>query len=144
MKSLLALCAAAGLMMVTSTASAQVSPDDVAARCVSKINGIVDRCQSASAKETTECVKTIRRLLAVGRDRAARRVAAECIRSATARAEKCGDRVKRICDACVDTLLGMGAPQLARRVDAACDDAIESLRATLQREKTIIRNALGG
>ena len=93
MKSLFALCAVMGLMMITSTASAQTSPEDVAARCVNKINGIVDRCQSAAADETEECVRTIRRLLADGRERAARRVAKQCIRSATERTENCADRV---------------------------------------------------
>ncbi len=141
MKSLLTICAAAALMMVTSTASAQTDPEAVAARCVSQVNDIVDRCQSAASDETTECLKTIRRLLAAGRERAARRVAKECIRSATARTEKCVKRVNRICNACIELLQRLGAPALARRVNNVCEEAIADLRTTLQREKAAIRNA---
>lgn len=144
MKYLFAGCAALGLMMLTTTASAQTTPEDLAARCVSAVNGIVDRCQNAAADETEECVQKIRRLLADGRERAARRVAAECIETATERTEKCAKRVNRICDACIDELVDLGAPQLARRVNNACEDAISDLRSTLQREKKVIRNALGG
>lgn len=141
MKSLLTICAAAALMMVTSTASAQTDPDAVAARCVNKVNQVVDRCQSATSDETTECLKTIRRLLAVGRERAARRVAKECIRSLTAQTEKCADLVNRICNACIEKLQRLGAPALARRVNNVCEEAIADLRTTLQREKAAIRNA---
>ncbi|MFK7776657.1 MAG: hypothetical protein QM501_00880 [Gimesia sp.] len=144
MKYLFACCAALGLMMVTTTASAQTSPEDIAARCVSNVNGIVDRCQDAAADETTECVRKIRRLLADGQERAARDAARKCIRSATARTEKCAKRVNRICNACIDKLVSVGASQLARRVNNVCKTAISDLRVTLQREKNMIRNAFGG
>lgn len=144
MKLLLAFCAALGLMVVTSTASAQTSPKDLAARCVAEVNATVDRCQSAGADETQECVQEIRRLLADGRERAARRVAADCVESATERTEKCANRVKRICDACIEELVNLGAPQLARRVNDACKDAISDLRFMLQRQKNVIRTALEG
>jgi len=144
MKLLFAFCAAAGLMMATNSVSAQSSPEDVAARCANLIDGIVERCQNAAGDETAECVRKIRKLLADGRERAARRVAAECVRSATARTEKCANRVERVCDACIDTLQNMGAPHLARRINNVCDDAIATLRITLQREKHAIREALAG
>jgi len=144
MKYLFAVCAALGLMMLPGNVSAHTNPEDLAARCVGAMNGIVDRCQKAAADEAEECVRKIRRLLADGQEQAARRVAAECIQSATERTEKCANRVKRICDECIDQLLSLGAPQLARRVNNACEDAISDLRSTLQREKNMIRNALGG
>ncbi|QDT44200.1 hypothetical protein Pan241w_43080 [Gimesia alba] len=144
MKTLLAFCATLGLLMVTSTASAHTSPEDLAARCVGAVNGIVDRCQNAAADETQECLQKIRRLLAEGRERAARRVAADCIESATERTENCAKRINRICDECVDQLVSLGAPQLARRVNSACEDAISDLRSTLQRQKNAIRGAFGG
>ncbi len=144
MKLLFAFCTAAGLMMATNSAMAQSSPEDVAARCANRINEIVDRCQNAASDETTECVRKIRRLLADGRRKAARRVAAECIRSATARTEKCVNRVERLCNACIETLQDMGAPQLARRINNLCEEAIEDLRAILQRQKNAIREALAG
>lgn len=144
MKLLSAFCAAACLMAATNTVSAQSSPEDVAARCVNAVNGIVDRCQDAAGDETAQCVRKIKKLLEDGRERAARRVAADCIRSATARTENCANRVKRICRTCIDTLLDMGAPHLARRVENVCEDAISDLRTTLQREKRAIRDALAG
>lgn len=144
MKLLLAFCAALGLMVVTSTASAQTSPKDLAARCVADVNAIVDRCQSAGTDETQECVQKIRRLLADGREQAAHRVGADCIESATERTEKCAKRVKRICDACIEELVNLGAPQLARRVNDACKDAIADLRFMLQRQQSVIRSALEG
>ncbi|WP_339727002.1 hypothetical protein [uncultured Gimesia sp.] len=144
MKYLLAFCATLGLLMVTSTASAQTSPEDLAARCVGAVNGTVERCQNAAADETQECLQKIRRLLADGRERAAHRVAAECVESATERTEKCAQRVNRICDACIDQLVNLGEPQLARRVNMVCKDAISKLRSTLQREKNAIRSAFGG
>lgn len=144
MNRLFALCFTAGLMIFTNTAFADTSPEDLAARCVTNVNGIVDRCQNAAAEETVECVRKIRRLLAAGREDAARDVARKCIRSATTRTENCANRVNRICNACIDELLELGAPQLARRVNNVCEDAISDLRSTLQREKNAIRTALGG
>lgn len=144
MKYLFAFCATLGLLMVTNTASAHTSPEDLAARCVGAVNGIVDRCQNAAADETKECLHKIRRLLADGNEQAARRVAADCIESATERTENCGKRVNRICDECIDQLVSLGAPQLARRVNNACEAAISDLRSTLQREKNAIQNAFGG
>lgn len=141
---LFALCFAVGLMFLTDTALADTSPEDLASRCVSKVNGIVDRCQNAAAEETVECVRKIRQLLAAGREDAAHDVARKCIRSATTRTENCAKRVNRICNACIDELLELGAPQLARRVNNVCEDAISDLRTTLQREKNAIRTALGG
>lgn len=143
MKWVFAFVATTGLMAFTNTTYAETSPEDLAARCVSKVNSIVDRCQNAAADETTKCVNKIQRLLADGQESAAQDVAKECIRSATTRTEKCANRVNRICNACIDQLLELGAPQLARRVNNACEDAISDLRSTLQREKNAIRNALG-
>lgn len=146
MKTLFALCATTGLLLSASnTAMADdQSPERIAARCVDAIDDTVDRCAHAAAKETHECVREIRRLLAAGRIRAAHRVARACVRSATDRTEHCADRVELICDVCIDILLDMGEPQLARRVNNACNDAIERLRSILQREKNAIRTALGG
>jgi hypothetical protein len=38
----------------------------------------------------------------------------------------------------------MGEPQLARRVNHVCEEAISQLRSLLQREKNAIRTALSG
>jgi len=146
MKTLLTMCAAAGLLLTASNSASayQGSPEDLAARCVDAIDAVVERCTNATADETQECVRTIRRLLAAGRVRAAHRVARACIESATTRTQNCANRVERICNACIETLLEMGEPQLARRVNDACEEAIATLRSLLQREKNAIRTALSG
>tara|TARA_R110001592_G_scaffold359790_1_gene667058 strand:- start:69214 stop:69648 length:435 start_codon:yes stop_codon:yes gene_type:complete len=141
MKSILSLVTVLGLMLVTETVFAHTAPDDLAARCVAKVDQTIDRCESAAADETTECLQQIRRLLADGQEQAARRVAADCIDSATERAEKCAKYIKRLCNACIDELVNLGATQLARRVNQVCEDAISDIRLILQREKNTIQNA---
>ena len=149
MKTLLALCVTTGLLLsASSTASASdsidLSPDEIAARCVNAIHDVVDRCANAAAEETKRCVRKIRQLLADGQKEEAHRVARECIESATMRTRNCGERIEWICDRCIHILLEMGEPTLARRVNNACEDAIEWLLSILEREKDAIRTALGG
>ena len=132
---LLALC------LGSRTASAK-SPERIAHRCAEYVNGIVDRCRNAAADETQECVQQIRELLAEGRYEAARELAHECIRHATARTDACVDHVIEICRRCIDVLLDLGEPQLARRVANVCEDAIDELRHILEREKHAILAAL--
>lgn len=142
MKLILALTTVLGLMLVTETVSAHTAPDDLAARCVAKVDQTIDRCESAAADETAECLHQIRRLLADGQEQAARRVATNCIESATERAEKCAKYMKRLCNECIDQLVNLGATEMARRVNQVCEDAILDIRLILQREKNAIQNAI--
>ena len=141
MKVILSLMTVVGLLLITGSASAHTTPEDLAARCVAKIDHTVERCENAAADETADCLQRIRRLLADGQEQAARRVAAECIDSATERAEKCARYIKRLCNACIDQLVDLGATQLARRVNQVCEDAVADIRLILQREKNAIQNA---
>lgn len=131
------------VLALTQPVSAQ-SPERLAQRCVEYVNQIVNRCANAAADETHECIRTIEALLAEGNYERAREVAAECIRSATARTEHAAGLVESARVRCVNALLEMGAEELARRVSNACDDAIEQLRHLLQREKNAILDALEG
>jgi len=140
----LALFAANTDPVCAQTSVQPVSPVDIAERCTGQVSDVVDRCREAAAAETERCVREIRELLTAGHRKAARRVAALCIRSATARTDKCVDRVQRICNACIDDLLALGAFKLARRVHAVWEEAVAELRTILQREKAAIRNAFGG
>ncbi|QDT92720.1 hypothetical protein [Gimesia algae] len=141
MKLILSLATVLGLMLVTGTVSAHTTPEDLAARSVAKLDQVVDRCENAAADETAECLHQIRRLLADGQEQAARRVASNCIESATERAEKCAKYIKRLCHECIEQLVSLGATQLARRVNQVCEDAISDIRLILQREKNAIQNA---
>ncbi len=123
----------------------QVRADHAAAfaqECAEHVQQIVQRCQNAAAKETHECVRRINALQAQGRERAARRVARECIEQATTRTENCVEAVHKICSDCIDVLLFLGEPELARRMHNVCEDAVEKLRGILQREKQAIQAAL--
>lgn len=119
-------------------------PVEIAQRCTQRVTQIVERCDNAAADETRECVRRINALLDAGRSEAAEAVAEECVRSATQRARNCSAAIEAICDECVDILLTLGEPQLARRVNNVCEGAVEHLRISLQRQKNIIRQALAG
>ena len=128
---------------VVSTASAH-GPEEIAHRCAHRVNHIVHRCNNAASEETHECVRKINALLEQGRVDAAHAVARECIQSATERTRRCVTAVDNTCEECIDILLRLGAPELARRLANICDHAVEGLKTTLQREKNIIREALAG
>ena len=118
-------------------------PEDWAARCVARVEGLVDRCENAVADDTRQCVREIQALLEAGRVNAARQTARECLQSGHDRAERCAELIRRVCNVCIDELLDAGAIELARRVENACDDAISRLRHMLQRQENIILGALG-
>ncbi len=126
---------------MVSTATAQ-DPVDIAQRCARRVNQLVQRCDNAAAEATSECVRKINALQNAGREEAAKEVAEQCIRKATQRARNCAAAVESVCDECIDVLLEMGEPQLARRLNNICEDALEHIRTTLQRQKNIIREAL--
>jgi hypothetical protein len=146
LKTLLPLCALAGLLLChsNSTRADEASAEAIAKRCANAVDQIVDRCTNAAADETAECVKKIRRLLAAGEEQAAIRVARECVASATERTEKCVQRIDRLCSACIDLLVELGETQLARRLNRFCEEAIEHLWSILERETNAIRTALNG
>lgn len=135
---------AALLVLVLAQNAQAQSPERIAHRCVEHVNQIVERCTNAAADETHECIRRINELLEAGRYEAAREVAQQCIRSATARTEDCVRAVRQACERCINVLLDMGQPELARRVHNACEDAVEVLRHLLQRETNAIQNALEG
>ncbi len=142
MRLLSAFCTAAGFLLLSANTASAHSPEEIAAQCVEAIHKTVERCTTTTRTRAQNCVRTIRRLRAAGQEEAARRVARECIDSLTNQTGNCVTHVKRICDRCVEFLLNIGQPRLARRVDAACDNAVERLRSSLNRAKNAIRSAL--
>ena len=145
MTRLLTLCAMTAFVVFAQNNTAQAqSPEDIAARCVAEVNQSIERCRRATAKEVSECVPLIKRLVEAGRVEEAHQVARRCVTSAENRTERCVDHVKSVCRRCVTLLVGLGAPQLARRVAFTCEAAVETLRQFLQREKHAIEKALHG
>jgi hypothetical protein len=134
----------AALLAITLTAQAHVQPADVAARCVSHVDDIVDRCTGVVADDTAECVITIRRLLRAGRVDAAAAAARECHQNSRQTVRMCSGMIDDLCHECVRYLVNVGATQLARRVYNHCEDAQESLRILLDRQQEILSDALNG
>jgi hypothetical protein len=141
-KSVLAVCGLVLAALPPSLAFAHGSAEDLAARCVARIEEVVTRAERAAADETQECVRTINALQEAGRDEAAAQVADECIRAATRRAREAAQLVTRLSSVCVEQLVALGEVELARRVHSAGEDAITDLRELLQREKRAIDAAL--
>jgi hypothetical protein len=134
----------AALLTITLTAQAHVQPADVAARCVSQVDQIVDRCTEVVADDTAECVIRIRRLLRAGRDEAAAAAARECHQNSRQTVRMCSGMIDDLCHECVRYLINVGATQLARRVYNHCEDAQESLQILLDRQQEILSDALNG
>ena len=132
------------LLTITLTAQAHVQPADVAARCASQVDEIVDRCTGVVADDTAECVITIHRLLRLGRDKAAAAAARECHQNSRETVRMCSGMIDDLCNECVRYLVNVGATQLARRVYNHCEDAQESLQILLDRQQEILSDALNG
>lgn len=128
-------------LVLASSVSAS-TPEDLAARCVQKVQQVVDRATQASQDETEKCLRRIRFLLAQGDYEGAVAVALDCIASAEERTIKAAGLIDELCERCVNALREMGEPRLALRVENFCNEAIEKLRTLLQRQKMVLRNAL--
>lgn len=118
------------------------TPEEKAARCVRALEQILERNRSIAAEQTRECVRHINALQAQGNDDAAIRVARQCIASARERTANASALAKRICNACIEELIRLGEPQLARRVNHKCESVTEELRMVLQRQTHAIQKAL--
>lgn len=118
------------------------SPEDVANRCAARVEQIVERATNAAKDETRVCVRKINALQDQGRDEAAKNVARECITNATQRTRNAVRYVNAVCDECIEVLLRLDAPRLARRINHLCEEAVETLRVILNREKNVILDAL--
>lgn len=117
-------------------------PQDVAERCANKVEQVVERATNAARDETRECVRKINALQGQGRDEAAKKVARECIANATQRTRNAVRYTNAVCDECIEVLLRLDAPRLARRINNLCEEAVETMRVILQREKNAILDAL--
>ncbi len=118
------------------------SPEDLAAECVASVHRLVDRYETDAASSTRECIRKINALQGAGREEAAIQVARSCVTEATRKASLVGETIQSICDRCTNELVNLGAFGLARRVDAACGESLETLRAILERQKEAIGAAL--
>ena len=136
------LAVSATICGLSSTAQAHVNPEDVAARCVDRVESLVDRYQDVTADKGQECLATIRRLLAAGRKEAAIHAGRRCIEASRQRADDVLTDTRSLCAECIEYLRTVGAYRLAARVQNACEDAALIMGATQDRLESIIDTAL--
>ena len=120
-----------------------LNPERVAKRCVDSINQLAERCVSANVDTAHECIRRINELLDQGDEEGARRVAARCLHAIEVRSDDCVDEIHRRCRHCIELLLRLQAPELARRVHNACQDAVEHVRHSQRRTSHAIRAQFG-
>ncbi len=110
--------------------------------CAQHVEQTVQRATLAATEETRECVRRIVALKEQGQHDEALRLARECMQRATNRTEKAVEYVTQICNRCIAALLAHDEPELARRIDRLCSEAIATLRSLLQRQRNAIHDAL--
>ena len=116
------------------------NPERVAKRCVDSIDQLAERCVSANADTAHKCIRRIKELLEQGNRDGAREVARRCLNAIESRSDDCVDEIHKRCRRCIRLLLRLGAPELARRVEHACEDAVEHVRHSQRRTSNAIRS----
>lgn len=141
-----ALFSLLGLMLLAAPTFAQLPPDPeppehVFERCVREVRHAVHRCTTANEETTKECLRKIRVLLENGEEERARAVARDCIEVIENRTQRCVRYVRAECQQCIEVLLEMEAPELARKLRSICEHAVEKLHANARRAINAIRSA---
>lgn len=124
----------------TDVASDTLDPEVIARRCVNSINELAERCVLANVETAHKCIRRINELLEQGELEAAREVARRCLRVIEERSDDCVDEIHRQCRHCIQLLLRLNAPELARRVHNACENAVEHVRHSQRRTSNAIRS----
>lgn len=119
-------------------------PELVAQRCVDSINRLAERCFSANVETAHECIRRINELLEQGDLEGARQVAGRCLHVIEQRSDACVDEIHERCRHCIQLLLRLQAPELARRVHDACNNAVEHIRHSQRRTSNAIRAQFDG
>lgn len=126
----------------TPAAEVQPTPQQIAARCLSRIDRATDLCIDIQQVNAAACVATINVLQHQGHDQAAHQAASTCIDSIRERTAHCRARNAHAAQQCADRLRQLGAPLLAARVlhrAAHANDRLIHARAASTRA---VRNAL--
>ena len=140
-RSIAAFLLSATVLSFAAQSAQAHDPDAVFERCIAKVRQAVTRCTDANTATTHECLRKIRFLLRHGIVERARAVAARCIDEIKDRTRHCVRYIEATCDECIEVLLRMGAPELARRLDQACDNAVDAVTHNARRGINAIRSA---
>jgi len=128
----------------TPDAQDTLNPERVAKRCVDSINELAERCVAANVETAHECIRRIHELLEQGDREEAIHVARRCLRVIEERSDDCVDAIHQRCRHCIELLLRLQAPELARRVHNACENAVERVRHSQRRASNAIRSQFDG
>ena len=121
--------------------SGKVDPEALAKACVVRMTRAANRCVTANDKDADRTVAQIRKLLAAGKVRQARRVAKVAIRRINNRSDNTVRYIRRTSNRCVRILLKMGEKKLAARVLAVRRERVTRVRDSQARAIARIRRA---
>ncbi len=139
-----AIIVLAGQQFATAQSTDGPDPEQIARRCVASVDQIAERCVSANVDTAHECIRRIHELLEAGNTERARAVAHRCLNVIEARSDACVDEIHERCRHCIEILLRLDSPGLARRVREACLDAVERVRHSQRRTSNAIRGQFDG
>jgi len=140
LKTIAAVCAV--VLGTTLNAYAHVNPQDVAERCVSHVDSVVERAENAIAEDTLASVEEIRRLIRAGRNEAAHAVARQCAQDAEEIVRLATAEIGDTCEECIRYLVNVGMGALARRVYNYGEESEAGFAVLLARQQAILAEAL--
>jgi len=117
----------------------------LARRCAGAVTKIAYKCVTFNKPKADFAVPAIKRLLASDRPNAkklAHTIAKRCARAINHKSDRALKAIKRICDRCIDRLLGLNRPDLARHLSALCDDKDKEVEDSRQDAIAMIRSAM--
>ena len=126
------------LTCCTSSNAVAQNANTVFNRCANKIDQI-NRNVTEAQRETVEtCITTIDRLLEMGKFEEARQTARRCSNRLDSLTERGTRALRETCQPCLETLRELGALNLARRLQARCEENAEQLAQQNRRAQNAI------
>ncbi|MEE2639278.1 MAG: hypothetical protein VX768_01510 [Planctomycetota bacterium] len=115
-------------------------PQDVFSRGARQIVSITERHENATSDVTSRCLPRIRRLLKSGNYNEARTTADRCITELGEILDSARTALRTTCERCIDALVQMGAPDLARDIHDLCVRASSRMKDVHDRAVNAIQD----
>lgn len=109
--------------------------------CVQSLRHLVARCDNANADTVHEAIRRITDLLNQGKRKEARIVAARAIAKVENTTDLCIEEAHERCRRCVNALVDLNAPELARELVDVCKHVVRLLGAHEERAINAIKGA---
>lgn len=126
----------------SSATAAEPTPERVFEQCVVRITRISAACTEKNAAIVQECLPLVRRLIADGQDERAARVARRCVGAIDDNSDGCVREIQQLCRRCVNALVELESPELARQLAQGCDRVVTAIRLNQRRARNAIISAL--